>query len=160
VDVDDPEQLIHVSVGPTTSFTDTSVDSVTCYRYAVVAYDDGDNESDPSQEVTTGFELVQENTLPRISALFQNYPNPFNANTTICFQLTGNVESSLQTTLKIYNILGQQVVTLLDRPLEPGQHQVTWDGRDGRGNDVASGIYFCYLQAGGLRQTKRMILIR
>lgn len=160
VDVDDAEQLIYISVGPTTGFTDDSADSGQAHRYAVTAYDDGDNESAPSQEVTTEVQVAHIDPLPGASALFQNYPNPFNARTTISFQLTGNVGSSVQTTVKIYNILGQEVTTLLDQPLKPAQHRMVWNGRNERGNEVASGIYFCCLQAGGLRQTKRMILIR
>jgi hypothetical protein len=160
VDVDDPNQLIYLSVGPSTGFTDTSADSGTAYRYAVVAYDDGDNESNPSQEVTTGAELVQENTLPRTSILFQNYPNPFNARTTISFQLAGHEKRLVSTTVKIYNVLGQEVAILVDRALEPGHHQVFWDGRNLWGDEVASGVYFYRLQSENQRQTRRMMLIR
>lgn len=160
VDVDDPEQLIHLSVGPSTGFADSSADSGTVYRYAVVAYDDGDNESAPSQEVTTGTELVQENTLPKTSTLLQNYPNPFNARTTISFLLAGNEKTLVLTTVKIYNILGQEVATLVDGMLKPGQYQILWDGRNLRGDEVASGVYFYCFQAGNQRQTRRMMLIR
>jgi uncharacterized lipoprotein YddW (UPF0748 family) len=157
VNVDDPEQLIYLSVGPATEFTDASVDSGIIFRYAVVAYDDGDNESAPSEEATTSVPLSDDGPVPLTCALSQNYPNPFNASTTIAFQLTEGVGPA---SLKIYNILGQEVTTLVDGMLPGGRHRVTWDGNTGAGIPVASGIYLCSLQAGNMRQTKRMILIR
>ncbi|MFQ6093554.1 MAG: FlgD immunoglobulin-like domain containing protein [bacterium] len=54
----------------------------------------------------------------------------------------------VHTTLKIYNILGQMVVTLVDEPKVPGYHSATWDGKDSNGKDVASGIYFYRLSVG------------
>ncbi|MCK4272180.1 T9SS type A sorting domain-containing protein, partial [bacterium] len=154
VDVNDPEQLIHITIGPVTEFYDTSADSAASYSYGVVAYDDGDNESTSSG---TSVQIADHELLPNSSALLQNYPNPFNARTSIAFQLAGG---SLRTSLQVYNILGQKVITLVDDILEPGDHQVTWDGRDERGSPVASGIYLCSLRTGEWQQTKRMMLIR
>ncbi|UCB51593.1 MAG: hypothetical protein JSV10_06245, partial [Candidatus Zixiibacteriota bacterium] len=73
--------------------------------------------------------------------LGQNYPNPFNPSTTIKFTLpsAGDGGATLPTSLKIYNVLGEVVRTLVDEPMAPGVHHEVWDGRDGHGNKVASG---------------------
>jgi len=67
-----------------------------------------------------------------------NYPNPFNSTTAITFYLPRAAHISLE----IYNTLGQKITTLMDRDVSAGVSSVTWDGRDGQGNSVASGIYF------------------
>jgi len=157
VDVNDPQQLIHLTVDQGTEFTDTSAQPGIGYRYAVVSYDDGDNESAPSGEVSTGIEIAQEGALPAASRLHQNYPNPFNAGTTISFELA---QGPLPTTLEIYNVMGQKVATLLKGERDSGQYQISGDGVDRRGHDVASGIYFFVLRAADWHQTKRMILLR
>jgi hypothetical protein len=94
--------------------------------------------------------------LPQRFALEQNYPNPFNAATRIAFQVprTGPVE------LKIFNVVGQQVRTLADGTYPAGRHSLLWDGRDDRGLQAASGIYFCRLRAGDRRHTVKMLLLR
>ncbi|MFQ6094078.1 MAG: choice-of-anchor D domain-containing protein, partial [bacterium] len=103
--------------------------------------------------------------LPETWSLEQNYPNPFNPVTTIRYALAvtgerGLVSSPVHTTLKIYNILGQEIRTLVDEPKEPGYYTVTWDGKDSFGNDVTSGIYFYRLTAGSYNDTKRMVLLK
>ena len=99
--------------------------------------------------------------------LAQNYPNPFNPATTITFALPvsgerGLVSRPIHTTLKIFNILGQEVRTLVDEPQEAGYYTVTWDGKDSFGNDVASGVYFYRLivDSGQWSKTKRMLLLK
>ena len=89
--------------------------------------------------------------------LVQNYPNPFNPTTAISYQLSA-VSSSVHTTLKIYNVLGQELVTLVDEMKEAGQYTVTWDGRDAGGESVPSGVYLCRMEAGGAAQTMKMTL--
>jgi uncharacterized lipoprotein YddW (UPF0748 family) len=156
VEVDDPEQLIHLTVGPETQFSDDTAQPGLSYRYAVVAYDDGDNESAPSGEVTTGVETIEDDRMPGRFALHQNYPNPFNASTAITFDLP----EAAAVSLRIYNLLGQQVATLLEGPLGSGRHHIAWDGTSAAGRQVSSGIYFYSLRAGDQTETKRMILIR
>lgn len=92
-----------------------------------------------------------------------NYPNPFNPSTTIPFKvgsLKFGVGSPLPTSLKIYNILGQLVRTLVNDEKLPGNYQVIWDGKDQRGNLVSSGIYFYQLRVGDYQETKKMSLVR
>jgi hypothetical protein len=77
------------------------------------------------------------NTLPTSYALHQNYPNPFNPVTTIRYELP----KASRVTLKIYNMLGQEVRTLEQSDQEPGYYQSVWDGRNDNGMLVSSGIY-------------------
>lgn len=85
-----------------------------------------------------------------------NYPNPFNPVTTVFYSMpeAGDVR------LDVYNIVGQHVRTLVDGHCEAGRHSVTWDGRDGSGTKVASGIYLYRIQIGDFRETKKMMLIK
>jgi hypothetical protein len=101
-----------------------------------------------------------EHSSPEDFSLYQNFPNPLNPHTRMKYAIAGKRKDPVPTTLKIYNILGQLVRTLVDEPKEPGTYEVIWDGRDQKGNDVASGIYFYQLKAGEFRQTKKMVLIR
>jgi len=95
--------------------------------------------------------------LPRDFSLGQNYPNPFNATTVIEFTLPRTSAVNLQ----VFNILGQKVVTLVDETLEAGYKQVAWDGKDQKGNPVASGVYFYRLRAGdSFSDMKKMQLVR
>jgi len=105
----------------------------------------------------------QQAQMPNSFFLFQNYPNPFNPSTTIPFTVNSSqfmVHRPIHTTLKIYNILGELVRTLLDEEKMPGDYQVVWDGRDDKGEKVSSGIYFYRLQSGGNSERKKMVLIK
>ncbi|NOX37749.1 MAG: T9SS type A sorting domain-containing protein [Calditrichaeota bacterium] len=98
---------------------------------------------------------------PRVSQqlrLGPNYPNPFNPETTIPFTVpAGDVQP---VRLQIFDLLGREVITLVDRPLAPGQHRVVWDGRDHNGNPVPSGTYIYRLQVGDQSRSRKMILLR
>jgi len=104
----------------------------------------------------TGVTIEHEPTLPERFRLYQNYPNPFNPSTTIPFDLprAGHVR------LTVYNIAGQQVATLVDRELQVGHYAVTWDGKDAGGRLVASGVYVYRLEADGITQTRKMIMVK
>lgn len=94
---------------------------------------------------------------PSIFSLHQNYPNPFNPITTINYQLAVSGEVDLT----IYNLLGQQIRTLVSSQQTAGAHQVHWDGTDESGKQVTSGIYFYKLNAGSdFSETKKMVLLR
>ncbi|MBI5727571.1 MAG: choice-of-anchor A family protein, partial [Ignavibacteriales bacterium] len=90
-------------------------------------------------------------TVPATFALSQNYPNPFNPATKINFTMPGSGHVSLV----VYNILGQQVKTLVDADYNPGAYTVQFDGKD-----MASGIYIYRLTANKLSITKKMILVK
>jgi hypothetical protein len=96
-------------------------------------------------------------SLPSRFSLSQNYPNPFNPETTIKYQLAQTSEVAL----KIFNILGQQVRTLVNKQQVAGTYSVQWDGNDDVGRQVASGIYVFQISAGdAFRTSKRMLLLR
>lgn len=101
--------------------------------------------------------------VPSHFELCQNYPNPFNPFTTIPFQVGGSqfiVHSPIHSTLKIYNILGQLVRTLVDEETAPGKYEAIWDGKDDSGKKVSSGIYFYQLKTPDYTATKKMVLLR
>ena len=92
------------------------------------------------------------------STLRQNAPNPFNPTTTMSFVVAG--ESATRALLQVYDPAGRLVVTLVDGELAPGDHSVVWEGRDGRGRRVASGVYFARLLVGGETDARRMIMLK
>lgn len=101
-------------------------------------------EEAAEQEVLGGFSLSD------------NYPNPFNPETRIDYL----VPRSCHVKLEIFNVLGQRIATLVDESKERGTYQLTWNGRDERGDEVASGVYFYKLEAEDFTQSKKMILMR
>lgn len=94
--------------------------------------------------------------LPSMFELAQNRPNPFNPTTTIDFY----IDSQGDITLEVFNVLGQLVKTLVDRPMAPGQYSVVWDGTDTEGARMASGVYLYRLKSGDASQTKKMVLLK
>lgn len=98
---------------------------------------------------TTG--LNGTTALPTSSVLRQNYPNPFNPSTTIAY----TVERQAFVVMKVYDMLGREVATLVNEETAPGTHKVTWTG-DG----MSGGVYFCRMQSGGYSSTRKMILLK
>jgi flagellar hook assembly protein FlgD len=88
--------------------------------------------------------------------LFQNYPNPFNPSTVISWQLAVGSEVELN----IFNLLGQEVRTLVDKRQEAGYHSVRWDGNDNQGNPVASGIYLYRIKTGEFVSVRQMLMMK
>ena len=92
----------------------------------------------------TSVELpATDDVLPSEFRLSQNYPNPFNASTTLQY----NVPVRAEVAITLYNPQGQQVRTILNEKKEPGSYQIVWDGFDGGGRPVASGVYLLRMQA-------------
>ena len=94
--------------------------------------------------------------IPLDYVLYQNYPNPFNPNTMIKFQ----VPKTTNVTLKIYDMLGQEVRTLFAGEVQRGIHTVQWDGLNNSGNKMSSGAFICRMQAGEFVQMKKMLLLK
>lgn len=88
--------------------------------------------------------------------LFDNYPNPFNPTTTISY----NLPAKTHVKLVIFNILGQEVATLVDEVQDAGYHQIEWDSKDNNGNTVSSGIFFYKLITEDYVNSKKMILLK
>ncbi len=99
--------------------------------------------------------------LPRSFTLQQNYPNPFNPTTTISYTVgDGTIKEPGRVRLTVYNMLGREVVTLVNRVQPPGTYTVTWDGTTGSGRKVASGIYLYRLESGEESSTRKMVLLK
>lgn len=107
-------------------------------------------------QVSVALAGVTGDNLPTEYALEQNYPNPFNPSTTINFALpkAGNVQ------IAVFNVLGQEVNTLVSEGLPAGNHSVVWDGRNSTGSTISSGIYFYRISAGEFSQTKKMLMLK
>ncbi len=88
--------------------------------------------------------------------LMQNSPNPFNPSTAIKFFIPDNSN----VTIKIYDMLGREVTTLINQQSTAGYHIVYWNGRDSYGRDAASGVYLYRLTAGSFSETKKMLMMR
>lgn len=103
---------------------------------------------------------VAENPIigPENFKLDQNYPNPFNSQTVINFQISK--PGSQVVSLKIYNLLGKEVKTLIDQNLWSGAYSYTWDGLGNDGRPVTSGIYYYILQTGNIQKMKKMTLMQ
>jgi len=99
----------------------------------------------------TGIQNQNSFIIPYEHALYQNYPNPFNPSTTIEFDLP----SKSLVSLKIFNILGEEVTTLVNEELTAGKYRFNWDSRK-----AASGTYFYRLETGNYLETRKMILLR
>ena len=97
-------------------------------------------------------------TSPNDFSLFQNYPNPFNSITTIKYSIPPG-KSSYHVTLKIYDIRGRLVTTLVNQNQSAGMYSVNWDGSDDIGNHVSSGVYFYSLEAEGYKSNQKILLI-
>ena len=101
-------------------------------------------------DVVSGLEN-DKSVLPKVYALHQNYPNPFNPSTTISYQLPMISDVNLT----IYNILGQKVITLVDKRQPAGSYEVKWDA-----SQFSSGVYLYSLRAGDYRDMKKLVLLK
>ena len=114
------------------------------------------SQDSPAVVNTTVASADQRSILPSEYALFQNYPNPFNPNT----QITFDVPASEFVMLRVFNLLGQDVHTLINKAMTPGRYTVEWNGNDMLNNEVASGVYFYELRGKSFISRKKMLLIR
>ncbi len=96
--------------------------------------------------------------IPSINFLQTNYPNPFNPATTIEF----SVLKAGHISLKVFDVLGKEVATLVDEEREPGNFKVMFDARlpDGQASTLTSGTYFYTLRSGDFAETKKMLVLR
>ncbi len=132
------------------SFTDTTVTSG-AWRYRLKQTDfDGTVHFGP-EVVVDAVTGVLENSLPKVFALYQNYPNPFNPTTTLRY----DVPTPSQVSLKVFNVLGQEVATLVNGRQEPGRYSLEWNA-----SGVASGVYLFRLEAGSFVEIRKMAVIK
>ena len=128
-------------------YTDRNVSSGTTYRYRLGAVDADGEWMSPTVSIT----------VPAVSPeLYQNVPNPFNPTTSISFAVP--VRSRVM--LRVYDVRGRHVKTLLDDVVDGGLRNVVWDGTDNRNNRVGSGVYFYRLRAANTVLTRTMVLLK
>ena len=101
-------------------------------------------------------DVENDNLLPTKYSLNQNYPNPFNPTTKIKYQ----IPRSSHVSLKIFNLLGEEIRTLVDRNQLAGRYYALWDGKNNSGEKVASGLYICQMKAKDFIAQIRVLLIR
>lgn len=133
---------------------DTPGNTETSYHYAITAYNRNSDESGPSEVLSSGVVTsTEEDYQPLVKRLRldQNYPNPFNPATNISFQLpeTANVS------LKVYDMVGREVVVLVDRQMTAGTHTATFDA-----SQFPSGVYFYRLETNTGSLSRKMTLIK
>jgi len=110
----------------------------------------------PPLSPISAVEVVPGAPIPTDYVLEQNYPNPFNPETSIRY----SVPVRSRVTIRVYNLMGQLVVTLVDKLHKPGVYLTKWDGRDRFGKRVASGVYFCTLESKDVFKTQKMLLVK
>ena len=130
-------------------YIDQSVVNGITYEYQIADVDINGVEIRHDIIVSATPEAV--NTIPTEYALYQNYPNPFNPITTIGFDIkeTGNV------TLKVFDLLGREVATLVNGEMTAGSHTITWDA-----SGMSSGIYVYRIEAGNFKATNKMLFLK
>ena len=96
------------------------------------------------------------NTIPSFFDLAQNYPNPFNSQTRIIYE----IQRPTYVSLRIYNVQGELVATLVERGEAAGLHSIAWNGHNNDGVPLASGIYFIHLQTNWGGKTRKILLLK
>jgi len=158
VDVSNPANLLCITTNSQTTFTDVfSSPPTQNYYYAVSAFDKGNVESQPSNQVGLIITSVAENrNTPQGFRLQQNYPNPFNPSTVIEFM----IQDAGYVSLKVFDVLGREVATLVEGYLSAGSYSVNFNG-----GSLSSGTYFYRLSYGPqmstqVRHTGQYVAIR
>ncbi len=99
---------------------------------------------------------IDDSAAPLAFALHSPSPNPFNPRVSLRFDLPRAAAVALQ----IHDLSGRRVRTLVEGRAEPGAHILTWDGRDDSGRELGSGVYFCHMEAGAFRATRKLTLLK
>ncbi len=145
------------SITTSYSFTDEEVEMDHTYFYWLESIElDGTTDFHGPVSVTLqgGGGEDDPPEIPMATALSQNYPNPFNPTTTIRF----SVKEDEVATLEIFNLKGQKVQSYSE--FTSGSHSVTWNGKDGNGDPIASGVYFYKLKTDSFLDIKKMLLMK
>ena len=119
-----------------------------------VGYIFGEDNTLLKYDGTTGLK-PDDNVSPSMFILYQNYPNPFNAGTVITYEL----KKTTFINLTVYDLMGKEVVNLVNKEQTAGNYKVNWNGKNNLGEEVSSGIYFCQLNTGFSSRAQKMILI-
>ncbi|MCP4631858.1 MAG: T9SS type A sorting domain-containing protein [candidate division Zixibacteria bacterium] len=114
--------------------------------------------SDNISEITHNYhkDFIDDSRLPQYFELGNNYPNPFNSQTNIKLALPRDCHTSIE----VFNLMGNKVATIIDGELNAGYHDITFDGKNSTGDNLASGVYFYHLRTGEFAEVKKMVLLR
>lgn len=136
------------AIEQTYTYVDKGLTNGVTYSYNLVTVD-----LDGVEQVANEEPLLATPTahVPKVFALHQNYPNPFNPWTDIKY----DIPKDARVTLKVYNVLGAEVATLVDEVQKANFYTVRWDAKD-----LASGVYFCTINAGDFKAVKKMVLLK
>ncbi len=107
-------------------------------------------------DLVSSISQASSETVPDEFQLFDNYPNPFNPITKLAYTIPSNQHVEL----KIINVLGRKVNTLVFEDQEAGFHQIIWNGKDSNGNTISSGVYLYQLKVGECVQTKKLLFLK
>lgn len=140
----------------TTVLEDDAVNPGQVYYYRVKGYNNNLSSAYSNEAVVTITDIAGGSSIPTVFELYQNYPNPFNPSTTIKFAIPK--ESKVQ--LRIYDINGQLVSTLMNEVKSPGYYSINWSGLDNYGKSISSGIYLYVIDAVDFRATKKMLFLK
>jgi hypothetical protein len=161
LELDDNFLVLDTTIANHNSYTDTTHKLTGNYQYRVKAFNDYlESKYADSVSVSVIVGNIDNDKLNNRFTLNQNYPNPFNPATRISFSL--NQKADIR--LKIFDVMGNEIVTLMDGTKSSGSYEIVWDGKDFKGNKVVSGIYIYRLAAesksGILSASKKMTLIK
>jgi hypothetical protein len=132
----------------TYTYVDKGLTNGVTYYYSLITVDMDGVEMMANENPVAGTPTAH---MPTLFALHQNYPNPFNPYTDIKY----DVPKDVRVTLKVYNVLGAEVAMLVDADQKANFYTVRWDAKD-----MASGVYFCTLNAGDFKAVKKMVLLK
>ncbi len=111
---------------------------------------------DQKEIISRGKQMVALKAVPDSYALHNNFPNPFNPTTNIIYDLP----KSGHVSLVVYDLLGSEVITLVNERMESGYYAARWNGHNHRGQSVSAGIYFYHLQTGEYSKAQKMLLVK
>lgn len=150
-----PWQTTPDGYGPTLELIDPNLDNSKAenWQASISNGTPGKQNSKPGSAIESEADLTK---IPPENFLFQNFPNPLNSTTQIAFTL----QKPSYVTLKIYNMMGQEIRTLVKNIYPAGISKVTWDGKDNFGRSVGGGIYFYQLEGADFLETRKMSLVR
>jgi hypothetical protein len=151
-------------IGRQIQYTVTGLDSGRTYFFVVTAVDTAGNESVYSKEVVG---LVQggpsgnpNSRLPQQHRLLQNHPNPFHVPTDRITTIAFDLYEASPVKLEIFDLLGQRLITLVDKELKADRQKFAWNGRDHRGHPVRAGVYVYRLQTARHTSMRKLVVYR